>query len=320
MAQSNILNGWWPPLLKEIVGSPSRWLVAALVEDHAQRVESNSENCISIKLVVELIETAANATVAAAQAAAAVIQLTAAANEKASAAEEAAAIKIQLVFLSYLALVTAKARARAQRIRMVVEDSMPTSQRQSPHGRSTPDHQIRHAYQEIDRGMEENIKILDMDLCDSKGILKCRNSYSHHPQAEREVEHRFSTHCSSNCAYSKQENYEVSPAPSALTDLSPEPAVILRTILSAQPKASPKTIQLSPTLIHQNFLLHFQDLNMQNPCHMTTPYSPLTWLRQNLQEQKSDHKVHRSQGQIHLKGNQAGEGHRWKAEIMSQGQ
>ncbi|XP_022722932.1 protein IQ-DOMAIN 14-like [Durio zibethinus] len=198
---------------------------------------------------------AADAAVAAAQVAAAVIRLTAAANEKATAAEEAAAIKIQSVFRSYLArkalnalkglvklqalirgqlvrkqatatlrcmqaLIIAQARARAQRIRMV-EDSKPANQRQSPHRTSTPDHRIRHAYHEIDRGMEEHIKIVEMDPGDSRGSLKSRTNYSHHPQTEREVERRFSTHCSSNRADSKQDNYQVSPAPSALTDMSP---------------------------------------------------------------------------------------------------
>ncbi|XVE65958.1 hypothetical protein DITRI_Ditri08aG0042100 [Diplodiscus trichospermus] len=198
---------------------------------------------------------AADAAVAAAKAAAVMIRLTAAATEKASSAEEAAAIKIQSVFRSYLArkalnalrglvklqalvrghlvrkqatatlkcmhaLITAQARARGQRIQMV-EDSKPASRRQSPHRRSTTDHRIRHAYHEIDRVMEENIKIVEMDLGDSKGSVKSRNSYSHQPKAERVVEQRFSSHYPSNHACSKQENYQVSSAPSALTDMSP---------------------------------------------------------------------------------------------------
>ncbi|KAE8694819.1 putative sulfate transporter [Hibiscus syriacus] len=126
---------------------------------------------------------AADAAMAAARAAATVVRLTASAaatNEKSSAIKEAAAIKIQSVFRSHLArkalnalkglvklqalvrghlvrkqatatlrcmqaLITAQARVRAQKIRMV-EESKPTSQRQSPHRRSTQDHRIRHAY------------------------------------------------------------------------------------------------------------------------------------------------------------------------------
>ncbi|KAJ6890591.1 hypothetical protein NC651_024176 [Populus alba x Populus x berolinensis] len=76
------------------------------------------------------------------------------------------------------------------------------------------------SYLENERVMEENIKIVEMDVGESKGCVKSRNSYSHHPQTDR-AEHRFSTHSVPNHAFSKQENYQVSPAPSALTDMSP---------------------------------------------------------------------------------------------------
>ncbi|XP_038902784.1 protein IQ-DOMAIN 14-like [Benincasa hispida] len=180
------------------------------------------------------VAAATAAAVAAAQAAAAVIRLTAASNGKVSAIEEAAAIKIQSVFRSYLArkalcalkglvklqamvrghlvrqratetlrcmqaLVTAQARARTQRIKMA-EDSKPTShQWHSSHRKSFQESRLRQTHQEIDREMEENIKIVEMDL---GGSLKNRNSYSHY-------------------AYSNQENLRLSPAPSAMTDMSP---------------------------------------------------------------------------------------------------
>ncbi|GMI69978.1 IQ-domain 19 [Hibiscus trionum] len=208
--------------------------------------------------VAKATAAAADAAVAAAQAAATVIRLTAASGaiEKASAAEEAAAVKIQSVFRSYLArkalkalkglvklqalvrghlvrkqatatlrcmqaLITAQTRVRAQRIRMV-EEYKPASQRQSPHRRSTQDLRIRHAYH-MEREMEDDIKIVEMDLGDSnsKGSLNSRNSYSHAPQEERVVEHRFSSHYPSSRECSKQENYELSPAPTALTDVTP---------------------------------------------------------------------------------------------------
>ncbi|XP_022138068.1 protein IQ-DOMAIN 14-like [Momordica charantia] len=168
----------------------------------------------------------------AAQAAAAAIRLTASANES-TAIEEAAAIVIQSVFRSYLArkalcalkglvklqamvrghlvrkratetlrcmqaLVTAQARARTQRIKMA-EDSKPTANHwHSAHRKSFQENRLRQSHQEIDREMEENIKIVEMDL----GGLKNRNSYSHY-------------------GYSNQESYHLSPAPSALTDMSP---------------------------------------------------------------------------------------------------
>ncbi|GLU08914.1 hypothetical protein SLE2022_257980 [Rubroshorea leprosula] len=199
---------------------------------------------------------AADAAVAAAQAAAAVIRLTAAASGRTSMIEDAAAIKIQSAYRAYLArralnalkgivklqalirghlvrkqatetlrcmqaLLTVQARARAQRIRMA-EESKPTYQRQSTHRKSTQDHHHRHNYHDIDRGMEENIKIVEMDFVEYKENSKSRNGYPipTHPQTERSG-HRHSTHYS-NRQFSKQDNHsQISPAPSVLNDMSP---------------------------------------------------------------------------------------------------
>ena len=68
--------------------------------------------------------------------------------------------------------------------------------------------------------MEENIKIVEMDQGESKGSSKSRNSYSNHARTER-TEPRFSTHNATNYAYRKQDNQQISPAPSAMTDMSP---------------------------------------------------------------------------------------------------
>lgn len=63
--------------------------------------------------------------------------------------------------------------------------------------------------------MEDNIKIVEMDVCESKGNSTSRSSSVYHHEHS---EHRYST----NGSYSKEENYKVSPAPSALTELSPK--------------------------------------------------------------------------------------------------
>ncbi|QHN80013.1 protein IQ-DOMAIN 19 isoform X1 [Arachis hypogaea] len=186
--------------------------------------------------VAAATEAAADAAVAAAQAAAAVIRLASGSN---GTAEEAAAIKIQSVFRSYLArkalcalrglvklqalvrghlvrkqakatlrcmqaLVTAQARARAQRIRIASSEGK-SYQKQSSFRNTTEEDLYAQVYNEMERGMEENIKIVEMDVCESKGNSRSRSSSVH----------KFPAY------YSKEENLKVSPAPSALTEFSP---------------------------------------------------------------------------------------------------
>ncbi|CAI9118395.1 OLC1v1019960C1 [Oldenlandia corymbosa var. corymbosa] len=193
---------------------------------------------------------AADAAAAAAKAAAAVIQLTAAASGRTSAIEEAAATKIQSVFRAYLArkalnalkglvklqalvrghlvrkqatatlrcmqaLVTAQARARAQRIQMTEESNTSNHNlKQFNHRKSTQENRSWNSYQDWDRGMEENIKIVEMDIGDSKGSTKSRNSYSNNGQTDR-MDHRMAT------IRASPKPEQISPSPSAVTDLSP---------------------------------------------------------------------------------------------------
>ncbi|XP_042464455.1 protein IQ-DOMAIN 19-like [Zingiber officinale] len=181
---------------------------------------------------------AADAAVAAAQAAAAVVRLsTASAHQKpATADEEAAAIRIQSAFRGYLArkalcalrglvklqalvrghlvrkqaattlrcmeaLIAAQERARAQRLRATV-DYRDIRRRSPKHPRS------RHSH-DMDRGTEESIKIVEMDLGMSRSSTKSDT--------------RLSAYYGHGRTPSKgdQQQPQFSPAPSALTEMSP---------------------------------------------------------------------------------------------------
>ncbi|XP_020519947.1 protein IQ-DOMAIN 14 [Amborella trichopoda] len=198
---------------------------------------------------------ATDAVMAAAQAAAAVMRLTAV--YKPSLIEERAAIRIQAMFRAYLArkalcalkglvkiqalvrghlvrkqatatlrcmqaLLTVQARARAQRIQSSCEEIHPVIQKQtSIHRRSFQDNQFRQST-DMEKTMDENVKIVEMDLGESRGSSKSRISYSN-PPVER-TEHRFSMHYATHKEHSlpPHPKLDLSPAPSpAFPDLSP---------------------------------------------------------------------------------------------------
>ncbi|KAI8561269.1 hypothetical protein RHMOL_Rhmol04G0325500 [Rhododendron molle] len=177
----------------------------------------------------------------------------AAANRRGRAVEEAAAVMIQSAFRSYLArkalralkglvkvqalvrgylvrrrttatlrcmqsLATAQARARAQRMRMADESNSnyrtPSNHRKSLDMRSRPS-----SYNEIDWPIDESIRVVEMDVGESKRSTNSRRSFSGHPQTPQ-TNHRVSMRSVPNCAYSKQELRDLSLKPSALVDVS----------------------------------------------------------------------------------------------------
>ncbi|XP_028751700.1 protein IQ-DOMAIN 14-like isoform X2 [Neltuma alba] len=163
--------------------------------------------------------------------------------------EDDAAIRIQSVFRSYLArkalsalrgivklqalvrghlvrkqasaalrcmeaLLTAQARAWAQRNRMTSEAK--SNQRHLNHPRKTQESLIRpvYDYDETDMESQENIRIVKVDVSGSKDNGRSRNNtinYTHYNSSE----HSFSTYYHPHGSYSKEENLKVSPVPSA---------------------------------------------------------------------------------------------------------
>ncbi|EPS67207.1 hypothetical protein M569_07568 [Genlisea aurea] len=199
---------------------------------------------------------AADAAVAAAKAAAVVIQLTASVRGCVTEEAAAAAVKIQSCFRAYLArkalnalrglvklqalvrghlvrkqatatlrcmqaLITVQARARAQRLRMAAAAEIKALDHKHANPRKSiqDNNRYRNSQMDHERGLEENIKIVEMDLAAYKSDTKARNSCSTHGQQQQQQEQKTISTPKSSV---KKESYQsASPVPSAMAEFSP---------------------------------------------------------------------------------------------------
>ncbi|KAG1334022.1 putative protein IQ-DOMAIN 14 [Cocos nucifera] len=101
----------------------------------------------------------------------------------------------------------------------MVEESQAISQRQSVHRRSPQCRRSRHSH-DMTRCAEENVKSGDMDLHESRGSTKSRNSFS---ITNTEIkDHRLSMYYGNACLPHRADQYQqLSSAPSAITYTSP---------------------------------------------------------------------------------------------------
>uniref|UniRef100_A0A803NCA7 DUF4005 domain-containing protein n=1 Tax=Chenopodium quinoa TaxID=63459 RepID=A0A803NCA7_CHEQI len=149
-----------------------------------------------------------------------------------SVVEEAAAVKIQSVFRSYLARKALKALRGLVKLQALVRCHLVRKQATATLRcmQALITAQARARAQRIRSGedgteMEENIKIVEMDRGDFISNINSRDSYSILSQQQiidDRMDNRMSTYYSPQQVYLKQQDYQqYSPAPSAITELSP---------------------------------------------------------------------------------------------------
>ncbi|GAA0176201.1 hypothetical protein LIER_29238 [Lithospermum erythrorhizon] len=117
------------------------------------------------------------------------------------------------------ALITVQSRARAQRLHMVEESRSYNNQKQFNHRKSAHEFR-RESYQDLERGTEENVKIVEMDPGDAKPNIRSRSSYSSYGNGQMyPFEHLTSTYKTSS--KHDQQQQIPPPSPSAINELSP---------------------------------------------------------------------------------------------------